>query len=434
MSVRSGWGEDVPRPFFFLSYAHTPASSQVDGDPNHWVHRLFKDLCAAVMELTDLPEGEPPGFMDRGMHLGEGWAERIGEALAHCRVFVPLYSPRYFQSVVCGQEWSSFSARPVYRVPGSAGQPTGIVPVLWVPGPQSSLPPVASRLQFNHSEFGHDYVREGMYALLKLNYFRDAYELAVHRMAQRIVQMAEQTMIPVGQEEDFLLRPSAFDRPTPARQLRIAVLACDAARLPEGRSSEAYGQSPLDWQPYRPESSRPLAQHADRVARQLGFHPSIHEFEEEADAVLNAEKPAAPGLLLLDRWALLDPARRELVKAFDLCNPAWISLMEPWNPDDPECRAVDEILHSAADEALWHRRQDSRPSLRGGFDGLPTLGSFESELPKATQRAMFGFTERSRPAPPPNGYSSGRPSLRQAPTVPRAGFAADLAPGEGGND
>ncbi len=419
MSVRGGWGEDTPRPFFFLSYAHTPASSQVGGDPNHWVHRLFNDLCAAVMELTDLPEGEPPGFMDRGMNVGERWAERIGEALAHCRVFVPLYSSRYFQSVACGQEWQAFSSRPVYRIPGTLGPATGIVPVLWVPGRQHDLPLAASQLQFNHSEFGEDYLREGLYALLKLNYFRDAYQLAVHRLAQRIVQMAEQTMIPVGQELDFQSRPSAFEKPVPARRLRIAVLACDSTRLPEGRSSAAYGESQLDWQPYRSESSRPLVLHADQAARQLGFHPSIHEFEEEAGAVLNAEKPTAPGLLLLDRFALLDPARLELVKAFDRCSPAWISLMEPWDPDDPECQAADESLHNAAEEALRHWRRDSRPSLRGGSDGLPTLDCFEAEVPEAIHRAILGFAGRGGPSPPPGGYfgGSGRSTLR-AGTLP----------------
>jgi FxsC-like protein len=403
-----------------LSYAHTPANSHVDGDPSHWVHQLYKDLCAAVMELTDLPEDEPPGFMDRGMHLGEGWAERIAEALAHCRVFVPLYSPRYFRSVACGQEWDAFASRPVYRIPRNSGHASGVVPALWVTLPQSSLPPVASRLQFNHSDFGQDYVREGLYALLKLNYFRDAYDLAVHRLAQRIVQVAEQTMIPVGRREDFLTRPCAFEDPVPSRQLRIAVLACDADKLPPGRSADAYGQSPLDWQPYRPDSSRPLVQHADRVARQLGFHPSIHDFEDEVEAVLHAEEPTAPGLLLLDRWALLDPARRELVKAFDQRNPSWISLMEPWNADDPECQQANGELQSAAEEALRHRRRDARPSLRGGSDGLPTLESFEAELPRAAQRAIYGFTDRGKPkaqahrspVPPTGGAASGRPSLR----------------------
>ncbi|MBC3842855.1 hypothetical protein GXW82_29795 [Streptacidiphilus sp. 4-A2] len=49
--------------------------------------------------------------MDRGMHLGEGWVGRLSDALASCRVFVPLYSPRYFRSEPCGQEWRGFASR-----------------------------------------------------------------------------------------------------------------------------------------------------------------------------------------------------------------------------------------------------------------------------------------------------------------------------------
>jgi FxsC-like protein len=383
--------------------------------------------------------------MDIGMHLGEGWAERIAEALRSCRVFVPLYSPRYFRSVACGQEWDAFATRPVHPMPGGNAHISGIVPVLWVSSP-SSLPPVARRLQFNHSDFGSDYVKEGMYALLKLNYFRDAYQLAVHRLAQRIVEVAEQTMVDPGAHEDFLSRRSAFEGAVPSRQLRILVLACDSERLPEGRSSDSYGRSPLDWQPYRPASTRPLVQHAGRVARQLGLHPSIQEFGEEAEAVLRAEEPESPGLLLLDRWALLDPGHRARMKAFDQLNPAWISLMEPWSADDPDCVPLNGVLQRTADEVLRHQRRDSRPTLRGATDGLPTLDAFEAELPKAARKAIYGFSDRTEPTStrsqpadqacpsPPAGSASGRPSLRTTPgTGPPTGIPG-VAPELKGGD
>jgi FxsC-like protein len=262
-----------------------------------------------------------------------------------------------------------------------------------------------------------------MYALLKLNYFRDAYELAVHRLAQRIVEVARLTMIPLGYREDFLGRASAFDDSEPGRRLRIAVLACDSGRLPPGRSRDSYGDSSLDWQPYHRESSRPLVQHAGRIARQLGFHPSIHEFEEEAESVLQSEEPKAPGLLLVDRFALLDERRRELVRAFDRRNPSWISLMEPWNADDPECQAADGNVHTAAEEALRHQRRELRPSLRGGHEGLPSLESFEAELPRAAQRAIYGFSDYDKSTVPGKSTTlltrdtgSVRPTLRAAPS------------------
>ena len=111
MNSPGGWGKDAARPYFFLSYAHTPRATGKAGDPNHWVARLYDDLCEAITELTDVPEGVPVGFMDQSMHQGQFWAERLARELASCRVFVPLYSPRYFKSHACGQQGNTTAAK-----------------------------------------------------------------------------------------------------------------------------------------------------------------------------------------------------------------------------------------------------------------------------------------------------------------------------------
>src|SRR3984957_8900473 len=90
-------------PYFFLSYAHTPRLDASDStDPDLWVEQLFKDLCRHIVQVTDLPRGSNPGFMDKNLHPGENRPESLIQALATCRVFVPLYSRRYFTSVDCG--------------------------------------------------------------------------------------------------------------------------------------------------------------------------------------------------------------------------------------------------------------------------------------------------------------------------------------------
>ncbi|NEE46574.1 TIR domain-containing protein, partial [Streptomyces sp. SID8455] len=68
-----------------------------------------------VMAMTDLPAGASAGFMDREIRSGEGWSERLGETLATCRVFVPLFSPRYFASEMCGKEWHAFEQRAIHH-------------------------------------------------------------------------------------------------------------------------------------------------------------------------------------------------------------------------------------------------------------------------------------------------------------------------------
>ncbi|MFK0134629.1 TIR-like protein FxsC [Streptomyces rubiginosohelvolus] len=128
------------RPYFYLSYAHTPRGEADGRDPDMWVERLYRDLCGHVMAMTDLPAGAPAGFMDREIRSGEGWSERLGEVLATCRVFVPLFSPRYFASEMCGKEWHAFEQRAI-RHRASTDQPAeAIVPALWFRSRQPNSP------------------------------------------------------------------------------------------------------------------------------------------------------------------------------------------------------------------------------------------------------------------------------------------------------
>jgi FxsC-like protein len=414
------WPEGVPRPYFFLSYAHSPrvprTANGAAKSKSHWEEQLFHDLCEAVSELAGLDDDEPAGFMDTGMHLGEGWSERITEALAHCRVFVPLYSPRYFRSEACGQEWAAFTSRQVlFNRPGMhASQISGVVPVQWVVVGQDDLPNVARPLQYAHRDFGEDYVTEGLLSLARLGYFREQYEIAVLRLAQTIVRVAQQTTITVGRRRDFQSRTSVFKPPDQRRRLRIAVMACDARNLPVGRSGDAYGISAVDWKPYR-DVADTLARRAAYVARQSEFHPSIHEFEEEAQLLLRGEAPAAPGVLLLDRWSLLDKDRRELLKRFDAENPTWVGVLEPWPGDDPECERRSEELLRLADETLTHMRVERRRRPGERTNGaLATLEDFEDALPAAAMAAQHAFDlvrEQAKPRP----RAPGRPSLRTDP-------------------
>ncbi|MEV6206560.1 TIR-like protein FxsC [Kitasatospora sp. NPDC051914] len=412
MNSPGGWGKDAARPYFFLSYAHTPRATGKAGDPNHWVARLYDDLCEAITELTDVPEGVPVGFMDQSMHQGQFWAERLARELASCRVFVPLYSPRYFKSHACGQEWHIFSQRPVYQRWQDGEVTSGIVPVLWVAMDHYTLPRCASELQFNHGSFGPDYAAEGLYALMKLTAYRAQYELAVHRLAQRIVEVAERTIIPVARPAAFEDQPSAFaGTEPPGNTLRISVYSYRRGEQPPARSAAYYGARRTDWQPYRPESRRPLAEDAVDVARSMGFQASVHEFETEAPALLGGAEPTAPGIVLIDRWALYDGRRRESVRRLDQRNPAWITTLEPWNAEDEECTAHDEELTRLSDDVLRSARA-RRPTLRGGGSTAPgSLEAFRGEMEWAVIRANQGFERRDGPKtqhlPAPR-----RPSLR----------------------
>jgi len=181
-------------PVFFLSYArhHRGLEDKSGGaeDPDRWTLRFFDDLTFEVAELTTLPRHTRPGFMDREVRVGQEWQRRISEALATCRVFLPLYTPRYFTSVSCASEWYLFQARQSAHELTSGVRPEAIIPVLWVPMPDTDLPDTARALQFDHHTLGEAYARLGFLQLIRLTRFKDEYQLAIHALAREVVRVA----------------------------------------------------------------------------------------------------------------------------------------------------------------------------------------------------------------------------------------------------
>jgi Tetratricopeptide repeat/TIR domain len=196
-------------PYFFLSYARTPKVDRDDrDDPDRWVDKLYRDLRAAILQMTSA-RPEDAGFMDRDNRLGVAWSPELTYALATCRVFVPLYSRRYFESVNCGKEWAAFSCRKVdHKTPGRAAN--AIVPALWTPVDQNELPAVARSIQYSHADLGKRYDAEGFYGLTRLLQYRNDYLMAVHRLAQRIVDVARDTVVDGADPADFDSLPNIF--------------------------------------------------------------------------------------------------------------------------------------------------------------------------------------------------------------------------------
>ncbi|AUG77021.1 hypothetical protein CFP65_2170 [Kitasatospora sp. MMS16-BH015] len=196
----------VSTPYFYLSHAAAPGDREL-------VRQLFEDLCEAVYEASYLPSPEAAGFLD----LPE-WDSPAGRpqvpvdadhsaavaALAGCRVFVPLYAPAYFRRAHCGREWTAFSRRP--RGPGWSD---GILPVLWEPLRPQELPAVAARLHYTDSG-SESYARDGLRALTASPDRRAQYELVVHRLAARIVDLAHHARIPPGTPQGWADLPDAF--------------------------------------------------------------------------------------------------------------------------------------------------------------------------------------------------------------------------------
>ncbi|MGW1468784.1 TIR-like protein FxsC [Streptomyces sp. NPDC002308] len=404
------------RPYFFLSYAHTPGYGG-GTDPDMWVERLFQDLCGHVMAMTDLPAGTTAGFMDREIRSGEGWSERLGAVLATCRVFVPLFSPRYFASEMCGKEWYAFEQRAIHHRARSNQPAEAIVPALWVPVPPSQLPGSAERIQFNHRDFGERYVSDGLYGLIKLRLFAQEYERAVYELAKRIVTVADTVRIDTGRPVDYRLAPSAFgSRSSGAgapKPMRITIAAPTRHDLPPGRDPVYYGDNPQDWNPYHPAAARPLAYVTEELVRSLNYQAVIGSFDEDQGQSegqgLSADKraPTTPEILILDRWALRDEDRRRRLAAFDADNRPWVTLVVPWNRDDPQSTAEEAELTAILEQTMPVKMSQGRAFCRVAAKGVPSMEAFGQILPQVVEVAAQQYLRNATAYPPAAGGGHG---------------------------
>jgi hypothetical protein len=147
--VHASGGDAGDGPFFFLSYARSHRQHELEtNDPDQLISRVFKDLCGHTSDETGRPAGSV-GFMDRvGQPVNE-WPWYLPRNLATCRIFVPLYSKRYFKSEHCGREWFAFHRRALnHAAANGAGQVETIVPALWVPIRDGRFPEATRSVQF----------------------------------------------------------------------------------------------------------------------------------------------------------------------------------------------------------------------------------------------------------------------------------------------
>lgn len=203
-------GSDSPRAtqppyYFFLSHAHSSAS----GDTDREVDDFFQLLCGHLRQMTVVPSDAPPGFVDFTRPPGTLWPAELAEALAMCQVFVPLYSPRYFESEWCGREWAAFMRREAAH--GTNGYPfSAIVPVLWTGVDSVRPPPCAADRQFADNRLGDSYKKIGLYGMKNVN--RPAYLRAVYYIATTICDVAAATKLNPCDPAIFELTENAFTR------------------------------------------------------------------------------------------------------------------------------------------------------------------------------------------------------------------------------
>jgi FxsC-like protein len=413
-------GQDI-RPYFFLSYARTPKRDPADKEnPDRWVQKLYKDLCNAILQMTDVQPAEA-GFMDMENKLGAEWSPELMDAIKNCRVFVPLYSRRYFESDNCGREWFAFARREVNHRARGGEQVDAIVPALWTRLDRDMIPAIAQRYQYAHPGLGERYCADGFYGIMKLRNYRDNYQRAVHRLAERIIELGDKSVAHADydvqrmERKDFESLQSAFG-PTSARRtsdgkLRISVLAHDTSTLPPGRARVYYGGTPHAWSPYQPGYPQPVAEYALDLAKKcLDCDPLIEAFQAEA---VSGDRPVPPGICLVDAWVAMSDAHRERLRQLNELAAPWLSVVVPWNSDDQELSVQGELLRLKLQERLERKLSSVPRRCRMAADGIPTIQDLGLVLPEMAM-IMLKRYHKDAPAPPGAAPALPRPRLRQA--------------------
>jgi FxsC-like protein len=369
------------------------------------------------MHLTDLPAGAQVGFMDRELRSGDGWPEKLSENLAICRVFVPLFSPRYFTSEMCGREWFAFNERILRARALGAGSVPAIVPALWAHVDMAQLPDSVRHIHIDHAASEAHYAEEGIYGLIKLNRLRDEYQETVLRLAQRIVRVATESPLPPGQPRPYESTPSAFKpRGEGPRSIHLTVAAPTLDTVPSHRDARPYGEYAQDWNPYHSESSQPLPALAEELIRSLDYRTTVSSFDDEdtrANAASTADsadddKAAAnrPVILLVDPWALTDGERCRRLKAFDASAHPWVNAVVPWNRADPQCQGAEgQQLTEEFERTLpLILNRGRHTNCRIAVSGVPTLKAFTDVLPHVVANATRQFLKHAAARPPKGPY------------------------------
>lgn len=184
-----------PASLFFLSYAHSRATSRNAPPRERDRHavKFFNDLSENVSWLVSRAAGEELGFMDRTIRYGSQWSGELLHALGSCQAFVALLSEPYTTCDWCGMEWHAFSQRKVVAEPGAGdqGRQTPIFPVIWAPMPAGRTPVVIRRVQrfapagLPAMDLVANYERFGVLGLMQLRRW-SAYRGIVWTLAQSI--------------------------------------------------------------------------------------------------------------------------------------------------------------------------------------------------------------------------------------------------------
>ena len=399
--------------YFFLSYAR-------EDDPER-IRRFFDDLSSDVRDLAGADRDEQVGFLDdRSIQPGQRWVAELTEALASCRCFVALTSPRYFRRDYCGREWQVFHHRLLtYEQRWSTRAPS-LLPVYWIP--TDTMPALAAEIQRAGAQLGSREYREyGLRQMLDLKRFRDDYRTFVFDLARHIVATAKAHAIPRPRQPVSVREvPNIFhpnsDGPKialppgraggtarseggrrRARQRRYVHFVIVAGSRTEmasthRRTLDYYGHQRVDWAPYRSSLDDTLGEFAAQIAAERQFESEVADVQSLLQRIGDAKQNNEVVVLLVDTWGLDIDEHRQALTAYDGHDETTTAVMVPFSSSDAETLGDTTVLQARLAGALPRRLSlGDRVMLR---PNVPTHDHFSADLEEILEVAQNRIFER----------------------------------------
>jgi FxsC-like protein len=389
--------------YFYLSYAQSPPlAGTVQDDPDHWVRAFHRDLSDAVRAVASPHSSLGQGVFNQEISLRSGWKADLTAALSSAEVFVPLYSPGYFARSWPGREWACFFRRLI-----TAGVESPIrrfAPVLWTPLPPDLDPPGPWEAMPGAVP---EYAENGLRTLLRLRPYRQSYEQSVRRLAAHIVDLAENSPVRPSDAPDIDQVQSEFRPEANGLAFAVTVAAPAATALSAGRDRTGYRAHSVDWRPYPGGQELPLAQHAARIAEQLGLAVIMNSIEKQG-----GQLTSWPGVVLIDPWFIGNDQGRADFESYIRQLPAWVLpllILHP-HPDARSMQLSDQIRGMLSNMPRGRGEVTSR-----AIAGVDSLASFAALMPYVAAEAGRQYLRHG-------------PVARSAPRVSRPRLADGLSP------
>lgn len=289
---------DNKRYLFFFSYA----SINQKLSPTEF-ERFKNSLKSEVIQRTQIT-GEDVYVDKSEISIGDKWEPNLLNGLQTSRVLVCLCSTKYFQSDYCGLEYNFFQQRinTWKKAHPQSGTPPLIIPVLWDVGPGVTDQPTLSELQYDKDNMPEDYLNMGLRTLMMTSTTKN-YNRVVVNIATRIAEVIEKheempqlkTLPPpkaLAKAFKFpasVMNATAHSTGASAGKRAGFIIAVGSKHEFTNESSwDGYGNDPLDWKPYFPNTDDSIWQIAARAATEEGIPPVWIETNKDAGEMAHA--------------------------------------------------------------------------------------------------------------------------------------------------